>query len=234
MVNFDTAVLAFLSRNAPQSILFHHVAGAIAGYNIFNGLLPITLLWGAWFKPTRRVEWAREMVVATLVSGFLALVVGRLLAYFMPFRLRPIYDPSVQHFFPFAGSTEGFLRTWSAFPSDHAVLWGSIAMGIFLIWRWAGVLAFFHCAVAICLPRIYLGLHYPTDILGGAAIGIVITFVMTRNAVRGRFAPGIVRLFNAHPTTCYMLAFLFCFELATMFDEPRLLAQSIAKVLLNG
>jgi undecaprenyl-diphosphatase len=36
-------------------------------------------------------------------------------------------------------------------------------------------------ATAICLTRPYLGMHYPSDVLGGAAVGLVI----------GRLWPGL-------------------------------------------
>jgi membrane-associated phospholipid phosphatase len=72
-------------------------------------------------------------------------------------------------------------------------------------------------------------LHYLTDVIGGAAIGILVTYAVTRKSVRGRFAPFVVQLITTYPSSGYILAFLFCFELATMFDEPRLLAQWITQ-----
>lgn len=66
-------------------------------------------------------------------------------------------------------------------------------MGIFLVWCWVGVLALLHCAIFICLPRVYLRLHYRTDIIGGAAIAILVTYAVTHKSVRGRLAPIVVR-----------------------------------------
>jgi membrane-associated phospholipid phosphatase len=68
-----------------------------------------------------------------------------------------------------------------------AMLWMSVATGIFIVWHGVGALALLYTAIFICIPRAYLGYHYPTDLLAGAAIGIAITYVMTRDAVRTRY-----------------------------------------------
>jgi membrane-associated phospholipid phosphatase len=226
---FDTAIESFITHCVVSWPFFNHSMRAIASFSLFKGLVPTGLLWAIWFRSSSHTRWAREMVVATFASSFLALIVGRTLAHFLPFRLRPIYNLDLHLVFPLSEAPELVHRTWSSFPSDHAVLWASVATGILLVWRWAGIFAFLHLAIFICFPRVYLGLHYPTDIIGGAAIAIIITFLVTRDAVKDRFAPTIVRLFDAYPAVFYMVAFVFCFELATMFEEPILITEALIR-----
>lgn len=228
---FDTSIQTWLIHFASSSVTFTHAVHTVADFYVTKGVLPLAILWAIWFKPGDSQQWRREMVVATLCAGLVAFLLGRLLALTLPFRLRPVYDPNIHLTFPLSDHADKFLRLWSSFPSDHAALWMAVAVGIFLIWRWTGVLAILHCVVFVCLPRVYLGLHYPTDVIAGAAIGAVSAWLVTRAPLRRRIAPLFVRFMEYQPALGYMLAFVFFFELATMFDEPRLIAMSVIKAL---
>ncbi|SIT47085.1 Phosphoesterase PA-phosphatase related protein [Paraburkholderia ribeironis] len=231
MNSFDTAVQIFLTHNALHSVALNHAIRVIAGQFTFKGLVLIPVLWWMWFEPGPRGEWKREMIIATLASALLSLASGRLLAYYLPFRERPLYNPELHLSFPPVGLQDAVLRTWSSFPSDHAMLWMSIATGIFLVSRRVGVLALLYAGVFICLPRVYLGLHYPTDVLGGAVIGVAITCIATRDFVRTRLAGPILRWMNGNQGLAYMLAFLLSFELVTQFDGLFFLLRSGLKAL---
>ena len=230
MNGFDLTIQTFLTESAFSTGLLSKVVKAIAGLYVFKGLVLVPILWWIWFKPTKRGTWDREVVIATFASGLVALVLGRLLAHYLPFRVRPIYNPDLHlHFAETEGGHD--LRFWSSFPSDHAMVWMSVATGIFLVSYRVGIPAILYTAIFICASRVYLGLHYPTDVIGGALIGIVVTYVMTRDFIRRPLAAPILRWIDRWPGLCYAMAFVLCFELVTQFDEVRLLALSVAKVL---
>ena len=86
-------------------------------------------------------------------------------------RLRPSNDPAVAplaHIFYNTGGLYGFVSAHAAnafsFATFSALLFRSRGYAIF-IFPWACVIAF---------TRIYLGVHYPGDILGGMLLGILV------------------------------------------------------------
>ena len=63
-----------------------------------------------------------------------------------------------------------------SFPSGHAFAAFSAATAIFIANRWAGMVALAGAFVMSC-TRMYFYVHYPTDILAGMLLGIVIGIV---------------------------------------------------------
>ena len=64
-----------------------------------------------------------------------------------------------------------------SFPSGHAMGSATLAMVVVLLcwhtrWRWLAVALAGSFALLVGVSRIYLGVHYPSDILGGFAAGI--------------------------------------------------------------
>ena len=64
-----------------------------------------------------------------------------------------------------------------SFPSGHAMGSATLAMVVVLLcwhtrWRWLAVAVAGSFALLVGVSRIYLGVHYPSDILGGWAAGI--------------------------------------------------------------
>ena len=64
-----------------------------------------------------------------------------------------------------------------AFPSGHAAIFFALAMATFFF-RKSWSYYFFAGAFLISLARVYVGVHWPLDVLGGAVVGIISAFVV--------------------------------------------------------
>jgi undecaprenyl-diphosphatase len=228
--SFDLAILKFFNHFAFRSALFDYMVEGVEKFYFTRGLGLICLLWWIWFRGGAHARRDREIVVATAVATFVSLFLGRFLAHWLPFRIRPFVNPQLGMRFPHEVTCTGpMLRSWSSFPSDHAMMWFAVATGIYLASRRLGVIAFIYAFVFICLPRIYLGMHYPTDILAGIVLGIVICLLINRAWFRERIAGPALDWSVRYQGVFYVFVFLLSFELASQFDELRSLGEFIWK-----
>jgi undecaprenyl-diphosphatase len=65
-----------------------------------------------------------------------------------------------------------------SFVSDHATLAMAMAVALFLAHRRFGVLAIV-LAVLAGVSRVYMGVHYPTDVAGGFALGTAVALLLS-------------------------------------------------------
>jgi undecaprenyl-diphosphatase len=113
------------------------------------------------------------------------------------------------------------LDGWSSLPSDHAALAFALATVIFLLHRRWGLWALLHAGVIVCLPRAYLSLHYPSDLLAGALVGVASVLFVLRFANRNVVTRLMLQLEDSHPATFYSGSMLFLLQMIQMFDPLR-------------
>ncbi len=66
--------------------------------------------------------------------------------------------------------------TDSSFPSDHAVMAGAVTASVLLANRRLGLLTA-GLAVLMAATRVYVGAHFPLDVVVGLAVGAIIAVV---------------------------------------------------------
>jgi undecaprenyl-diphosphatase len=225
---FDSTIIQFLNQFAFRFGFVDRVAMAMTHLYMLRGLPMIALLWWIWFRDGPTKQRDREIVITTLFAGLCVLALGRFLAYWLPFRIRPFANPELGlHFL--ASSQEEGLRTWSAFPSDHAMLWCAVATGVLLAsWR-IGIFALAYAILFMGLARIYVGLHHPTDVLGGAVLGVSGCLLLNRTRYRQLIAAPVLRFSSRNQGLFHVGMFLLSFGLATNFDELRMVSASLLK-----
>jgi undecaprenyl-diphosphatase len=129
-------------------------------------------LLGMWFAgrdARERDRYQRATIRAMIALGLASLAVLIINQHF--FRARPFIDHEVTLLF--------YRPTDSSFPANPAAVAFAMASGI-----WEGNarvgLLFAIFATVWSVGRVYAGVFYPLDILGGAAIGITISYLVGR------------------------------------------------------
>ncbi|HZG02201.1 MAG TPA: phosphatase PAP2 family protein [Streptomyces sp.] len=69
-----------------------------------------------------------------------------------------------------------------SFVSDHATLAMALAVGIFMVNRKLGLVGIL-VAVFAGFCRVYMGVHYPTDVIGGLALGTAVALLLAPAAL---------------------------------------------------
>jgi undecaprenyl-diphosphatase len=220
MNTFDLNVLTYVNQFSQHSRTLDNLIVFLTNSNLLKGGVLVTIIWWAWFKSDERQSNNREHITLTLLSCFIGMFLARVMALTLPFRARPLHVQGLVFLLPY-GVKPTTLEGWSSFPSDHAVLFFALSTGLLFISRKAGAFALAYTALFIAFPRIYLGLHYPTDIIAGAVIGITIALLGNIYLVRSKHLKSIANWSYSKPEFFYPVFFLLTYQIANMFKDIR-------------
>lgn len=219
----DLAVIRWLGQYTMASAPLNQVLRFIEGANLFKGLPMMSLFWFYWFKETPATPRIRRTLLATLVGCMIGVLVARFVNNVLPFAPRPFANPALPHLV-YAGLAPIESQTLfhlNSFPSDHATLFFGLALGFWLISKPMGLLVFAYTALFIALPRMYLGLHYTTDILAGTALGIGFVLLSTWSRIAPLYTEPCMRLLEKYPAAFQTGLFFITIEVGILFDDVR-------------
>ncbi|MFI5758941.1 phosphatase PAP2 family protein [Streptomyces sp. NPDC051569] len=160
-----------LAKEAPS--WFDRVMEFTGEYGIMAAM--VLLVIGCWWSVRRRgsaedsVTAVAGLVWAPLAAG-VALLVNIPIRGFVE-RPRPFIDHKGIEVLV-AGKTD------FSFVSDHATMAMAVGVGIFIAHRTYG-LAAIGLALLEGFCRVYMGVHYPTDVIGGFALGTAVALLLT-------------------------------------------------------
>lgn len=125
------------------------------------------------FKNFRLNFWQNLLFITFSVGLSDRITSGLMKPYFQ--RFRPCHDPVIQPIVHVLGNCGGQY----GFASSHAANCFALAMAFYLL-NGSKKLSFFLFiwAIIVSYSRIYVGVHFPTDLLAGALVGTFITFLL--------------------------------------------------------
>ncbi len=238
MPSFDKIIVLFLNSFTHRWFILDRFAGFLEGYQVVQGMTAVAVLYFVWFQAKEEMNGLSEKrrgLLFALLMCIPAVLTARVVAFSLPYRARPIYNPDL-HLRLAYGFDPSMLLRWSSFPSDHAVLFFAFATGVFRVSWKAGLFLYTHAIVVICLTRVYLGVHYPSDLLAGALLGSGVACLATWSELRTVVLRPAVRLFGFSPGLFYAGLFCLAYETAYMYDDVRhaaIGALQIMRVLLH-
>ncbi len=220
---FDLLVTKSVNVYAGQSVILDKFIGQICFYNSVK-MLPIVAAFFALWLGAQRSGQGRRLFLQGIFGGFAGLVASQPIQNLGPNRPRPLY--AISDFVVPIGRPADVLRDWNSFPSDTAALSFALSFALWRVDRRLGVAAFAWSAVIVCSPRLYTGLHYMSDLLAGAAMGIVATMLVGR--WRGLTDAAIrvtERAERRHATVFAIALIMLAYQFTTMFEDVRVLAR---------
>ena len=157
---FESGIILWIQENirGPVGDVFWQFITHLGDEGYLWIVMGIILLF---FKKTRPIGFT---VLISLLFDFLIINVALkgLVARPRPFVVNELIEPLV-----------GGVSPYRSFPSGHS---GGSFAAMFALYRWVpkkiGIPALF-LASLVALSRLYVGVHYPTDILGGFIIGFI-------------------------------------------------------------
>ena len=170
-MSIDETLFLWINGFAGKLPLLDEFLKGIANdyFFIVSSCLVLLALWFGTREAHQREENQKAVIGASVSLGIASGIVRIFnLFYFSP---RPFTELPTKLLF--------YQPTDSSFPSHSTAIVFAIAVAILLADRKAGAFLLF-LAGLLGFSRIYVGIHYPSDVLGGAAIGALTAFLVFR------------------------------------------------------
>lgn len=171
-MNFDYLIFQKINNLANQCLWFDKLMIFLAEYLIyFMTAFGLIYLFFVYQK-----QW-KEFIKPIIAIGFSRAIITEIIRFFY-YRPRPFLTHQVNNLTSHDIS--------GSFPSGHIAFIFPLIYFVALVNKKIGV-AFIILGVLMGIARIYVGVHYPLDILGGIIIGVLTAWFVEKFSPRIKF-----------------------------------------------
>ena len=191
LLHIDTEVLLAINGwHAPWADTLMWIISAKATWIPLYLLLIGLLVWRYRQPAMTSVKWLQRVPACVVMIVVIGLAVGAAdfiasgILKELVARPRPTRVPELEGVLHLVN---GYRSGRYGFVSSHAANTMAVALLFSLIWRnKIATVGLMLWVAANCYSRMYLGVHYPTDILGGLMVGALVAVVVYAMLVRYR------------------------------------------------
>ncbi|MGD0576985.1 MAG: phosphatase PAP2 family protein [Candidatus Staskawiczbacteria bacterium] len=164
MINLDLLVFNFVNGFAGKWMWLDYLGMFFALYFEYFLWLVLLLFLAVNFRKYWKMVF--EAVVAAIITRFFLVEIIR----WLWFRPRPFL---ALNFVPLINES----AREASFPSGHASFYFALSTIVYCYNKKAGIL-FYVASFLIVLARVFVGIHWPSDILAGAVLGILMGWIL--------------------------------------------------------
>lgn len=169
LISLDKNLFLAINGLVGKAPLFDSLIKLVVNEYFVPVSLSLILLY-LWFQPVRNQEKNQQ---AAPIAFFATIATNLTIDFSNQFitRLRPFAQLPTHLLF--------YRPTDPSFPSNAAAVGFVLATAIFIVNRRVGTFALL-LAAFYALSRVYAGVHFPSDVLAGAALGVLVSLLVSR------------------------------------------------------
>ncbi|HAM73986.1 MAG TPA: hypothetical protein DCM86_20365 [Verrucomicrobiales bacterium] len=169
LLAIDAALFRLINRTLANPV-FDLIMPWLSGNTLFIPVLAAAGIWLLWRGGARGRLFVAMMLVLLMIGDNLLINVIKAALH----RPRPFLTLEEARVLVGRGGS-------GSFPSSHASTWFAavVLTALYYPARWRWVLL---VAGLVSFSRVYVGVHYPSDVLGGALLGAMYTFLLFKGA----------------------------------------------------
>ncbi|KPD08748.1 bacitracin ABC transporter permease [Aneurinibacillus migulanus] len=130
----------------------------LAEYMLYFLCLSIVVYW--FTRTNKNRMMVIQAVIAFILAEILGKIAGQFHSHYQPFAVLPHVNQLIEHDID------------NSFPSDHTILFFSVCISFWLV-RKKGEWLWLMLPFCVAISRIWVGVHYPIDVITGALLGVI-------------------------------------------------------------